>query len=200
MGKEHPWRDKEKCIKEYVENGKTIKQIAEEWNAGITTVYKWLDKYGIDTSRNRQTLPESHELNDPEIVKQLHHDDGMSVTEIARKYGVDRTTVKRRIDKFDIEYIKHHDSDSTASIYVDKYGYEKVSVSSNPHDEDHTLRLHRLMLLPYIDPEKIFGNEFVVHHKNGIPWDNRLDNFEIMDNSEHSRLHIYDTKPWEAYE
>lgn len=29
----------------------------------------------------------------------------------------------------------------------------------------------------------------VVHHKNGVRWDNREDNLEVMDIAEHARLH-----------
>lgn len=34
-----------------------------------------------------------------------------------------------------------------------------------------------------LDPDDI------VHHKNNIPWDNRLENLEAMSRSEHSILH-----------
>lgn len=38
-----------------------------------------------------------------------------------------------------------------------------------------------------------------VHHINHNRTDNRIENLEIMSASEHSRMHIFESRPWEHY-
>ena len=46
---------------------------------------------------------------------------------------------------------------------------------------------HRV-LAEQIIGRKLMSNE-IVHHKNGKRWDNRKENLEVMDKSEHGKLH-----------
>ena len=64
----------------------------------------------------------------------------------------------------------------------DKDGYRLVSISG--HGKEHTMRLHRLVgftFLPWID---IYSQ---IDHKNGIKWDNRVENIQWVTASENVR-------------
>jgi len=45
-----PWQDKEALRELYVNQDKTINEIADHFGVAISTVWRWLDKYGFDTS------------------------------------------------------------------------------------------------------------------------------------------------------
>lgn len=60
--------------------------------------------------------------------------------------------------------------------------------SSNSDDQIvDSFVLHRLVAVSKYGIEKVKGKQ--VHHKNGIPWDNRPKNLELMSASDHIELH-----------
>lgn len=74
--------------------------------------------------------------------------------------------------------------------YLDKKGYVRVYKPEHPKAYSNgTMAKHRLVweehykvcLLDWID----------IHHKNGIKNDNRIENLEVLDHKEHSRLSGY---------
>ena len=68
-----------------------------------------------------------------------------------------------------------------------KKGYE-IWVENRP---DRTVAVHQLLAISEgEDPGKVFSNgEYHVHHKNGIQWDNRPDNIELLSVRQHSSIH-----------
>ena len=65
--------------------------------------------------------------------------------------------------------------------------YKAIKVHGKKCDE------HRFIMEQYVG-RKLSPNE-VVHHKNGDPTDNRIENLEVMSRSEHSRYHGYLNPP-----
>lgn len=53
--------------------------------------------------------------------------------------------------------------------------------------EKEPVAVHRLASVAWFGLEAVAGND--IHHKNGIPWDNREENVEPLDHAEHTSLH-----------
>lgn len=73
-----------------------------------------------------------------------------------------------------------------ASYTTNVNGYEMWSVPS-----PDTIAVHQLVAIANgADPHKVFSDgEYHCHHKNGVRWDNRPGNIEVLSSSEHSILH-----------
>jgi len=47
-GHDEPWMSEDKLRKEYIENERSAREIAEEWGCDKTTIYNWLEKFGYE--------------------------------------------------------------------------------------------------------------------------------------------------------
>lgn len=76
---------------------------------------------------------------------------------------------------------------------INKKGHVLVLDKKSPHAESNGYILeHRKVMIDFLG-RPLSDNE-VVHHINGDKTDNRIENLELMDRGEHTRLHHTGTK------
>lgn len=125
---------------------------------------------------------------DPDDLRRLYHDEGMTQAEIADHYGVNPGSVHYHMDKHGIERRdRMAETNKTrrkgARVATDGNGYEHFRESRNT-----SVQLHRLIAIAKFGYDAVVDNE--VHHVSGVPWDNRLSNITIMAPGDHQRLHV----------
>lgn len=167
---------KEILLKEYIEEEKPMHEVAKDLGVSVGTVFNYLKKYEIET-RPRMTEKTKAKISDALIGKPSslkgkpkpnEWRENLSKAKKGQilkpsKYGGHR---KRRKDGYIAVFCPHHPM-KTKEGYV----MEHILVM-----EEHIGR--------YVTRDE------VVHHKNHIRDDNRLENLELMTFKEHAGLHM----------
>jgi hypothetical protein len=129
---------------------------------------------------------------DEETLRHLYHGEGLSINDIADRADVDYKTVYYWMDKHDIqrqdktEALREEHSVSYANYSTIETG-RAYWRSYNPDDSDDYVLVYRLLAVAECGFDAVADNH--VHHNNGIPWDNRPENIEVLSEEEHGRLH-----------
>jgi len=118
--------------------------------------------------------PESHQT----CMVESHPSQGAASVDsaIPDKYVPDK---RRSVDRTDY---------GTLWFGLSTGGYEII-----PHKhlgDKFTAFIHRLVAVAEHGYESVDGK--IVHHKNGVPWDNRPENIELLTVAEHNRKHQED--------
>jgi transcriptional regulator with XRE-family HTH domain len=132
----------------------------------------------------------SKPYHDPNTLERLYYEEGLTQKEIADKYGVAHQTISRWMERHDINPgIETGQFDETpgASFFTVKEGYEIIAAWNKETQQMDHVKHHRLLM--YVDSTlgELSGQH--VHHRNGIKWDNRTENLETRDPTEHIREH-----------
>ena len=133
--------------------------------------------------------------HDPETLREQYVGQGKSMAEVADTLGCTAPTVNKWLDRHGIETRDPaHERDysgASSPRFVDYARYENNSngyeVWRSRADNRACVLVHRLAAVAWFGYEAVVGSE--VHHTNGVKWDNREENLELLDASEHRRRH-----------
>lgn len=96
-----PWQDKENIRREYIENERSIHDIADEWGCVPKTVSNWVKRHGFKMRTPGGVTDER--LRDEEWLRKKYHEDDLSQSEIADILGCHQHSVSRKMRDFGIE-------------------------------------------------------------------------------------------------
>lgn len=122
---------------------------------------------------------------DEGTLRELYHEQGLSLRQIADELDCHYTTVHQYMDEHGIDRrdANHHpESAAHATFTTHTAGYELWV------DESKTVLVHRLVAVAEHGLDAVCDG--VVHHENEVKWDNRPSNLTVIESQgEHTRLH-----------
>lgn len=142
------------------------------------------------TRKTGRTTNESHPVNDPEMLETLYWHEDLPMWKMAERLDVSRQTISRKMAEFKIDTRGFGPSRTTDTpvYYRVPGGYPRVDHSHKAESEQ--IYVHQLLAIASgANPYDVFADEYHTHHKNGVRWDNRVENIEVLTQSEHMKIH-----------
>jgi len=167
-------------------------EIAELCNCTQSNISRTMSKYEIKAASGAERLNPDARWKSEEEIRKLYHKEGYSAYEVAERLGCSFSTLHYWMDKLDIELrerplaVSKKNWRRPAYYGVDEDGYAGWSTSVGNEYEGY-VSVHRLLAVAKYGIDAVKGK--VVHHKNGVKWDNRPENIELMGLAEHSSYH-----------
>lgn len=126
---------------------------------------------------------------DEGLLRRKYVEEEKSTYQIGEELGCANTTVWSWLQKHGIE-TRDQAREWPLDYHMER-GYEVVSSSCG------SVRIHRLLAVAEFGFDAVCNN--IVHHENGIPWDNRTENISLMSRGDHAAHHNEETgrnQPW----
>lgn len=186
----NPWRDEDVLRELYWGDGLSYSEIADELSCGPSTVQSWMDKHGI-SRRSHGGKDRRAKYKDEVWVSEQYHDEKRSIRAMADECGIEESTLRYWMDKFDIEKDDPNERRSMhgrierSYLYTNESGY--VVAGSSYGDSSDEFVIHRLLAVAEYGFDELRDKD--VHHKIPIPWLNTPDNIEPISHGEHIELH-----------
>lgn len=129
---------------------------------------------------------------DESLLHELYRKQDLSTNEIADKLGCHQATVWKWMDRFEIPRRSAYEAATNRrlhpAVFTDR-GY--VICAANYRGSTDTVGVHRLVMVAECGFDAVAGKH--AHHRNGVRFDNRPSNLELLDRGEHARLHGFGT-------
>jgi hypothetical protein len=131
---------------------------------------------------------ERRPYRDKETLQKKYWDEGKSCYEVADELDCGYQTVLNWLEKTGLGTRKS--TQEKPPHYRMINGYE--AVESKVNGATNTVLIHRLLAVAegLMNPSDFGDEKTVVHHKNGVRWDNRPSNIEVLSDTEHMRHHM----------
>ena len=167
---------KDFLIKEYIDKQKSMNQIAKENDIAIGTVYNYIKKYEIE-SRKHLTVEAKRKISEknkgrPSSLKGRH-------LSKETKEKISKAHKGRFRNKTEFGGHKKQRQDGYICVYVPNH--------KNATKEGYVME-HILIMEHHIG--RYLKDDEVVHHKNKIRNDNRIENLQLMTFKEHAGFHM----------
>jgi DNA-binding MarR family transcriptional regulator len=177
------------------EDGKmSVGAIAEELGVAFSLVSSTLEDCGI----RKRTPSEATKLTaksfyiDPALLKQLYEDDKISTTEIARLFGIDQSTVWRKLDEIGVKTRSTSSELGRRSYRSFRSIDGDLMVYMPEHERSNRQGYITLKALAY---ERFHGElppkGDRIHIVDGNVDNLSRNNLRAMTNSEHSKFHCF---------
>jgi len=127
----------------------------------------------------------------PDRLAHLYHDKELTVREIGERVGLAHSTVVDKLAKHGIERREWPRKSLVVPLRTDHEGYERWRHQFRDDDgkkRENTVGVHRLAAAAWLGVSAI-NESTVVHHINGVPWDNRESNLAVMSPTGHTQHH-----------
>ncbi|WP_226043428.1 HNH endonuclease signature motif containing protein [Natrinema sp. DC36] len=132
--------------------------------------------------------------HDEETLRQLYIEEGLSSYEIADDLGCTPPLIREWLGHFGIERRSVSESlrgkrSRTANFKHPIRDAERYPcwIASNGKFDQDKVYVHRLLAVAEYGFEEVVSKE--IHHRNGVQWDNRPENLEVLTPADHRRLH-----------
>lgn len=169
---------KEKDVLEqlYLDEGLDQEEIANRFGVTQGAISKWIRRYNI-----------KRPLEDGERLREMYEDKDMSLSEIADEIGCWKGSVGKAMERHGID----RDVSNREKLPFPKTNKDGYVSWRQVHDGKYkAIYVHRLLAASEYGPERLKGND--VHHINGIEWDNRPENIEVLSREAHNKRHPID--------
>jgi transposase len=189
------YHDAEWLRDKYHGDGLTLYEIADECDVTATTISSWMDKHEIETRDQSDAQQPEGKHTDREWLAEQYHGKGRALADIGDECDVSAATVMKWMEKHNIprrSYTDHLRKERVTIAHTSR-GYVSAR-SRTPQDSDKQMDsvwIHQLVAIADgADPHKVFSDgDYQCHHVNGVKWDNRPTNIELLSQYEHDTLH-----------